>query len=103
MTMRDLSLIATLVWLSACADSRTNAVPEGIRVAAASDVNNCRLLGDVHGVSSMYGVMASKGMASARQAAFTQARELGANTLVWQQFTPTHGSTSASGLAYACP
>lgn len=78
-------------------------IPAGMRVATAEMVTSCRLLGDVHGVSSLYGVFAESALASSRQKAFEQARRLGGNTVVWGPFSTPYGSTSVSGNAYVCP
>ena len=97
------SFACALVALSGCASTGTAHVPDGMKVATADMVSSCRLLGDVHGVSSLYGVFAESALAKARQQAFEQARSLGANTVVWGPFATPYGSTSVSGNAYACP
>lgn len=100
---RVLLFIATCATLIGCATSSTSLVPPDMRVATADTVGNCRLLGDVHGVSGLYGVFAEKALADCRQKAFKQARALGANTIVWGAFATPYGSTSVSGNAYLCP
>ncbi|MBE0585759.1 MAG: hypothetical protein IH612_18605 [Desulfofustis sp.] len=72
-------------------------------MATQDMVGNCPLLGDVHGVSSLYGVFAESALSKARQQVFEQARSMGANTVVWGPFATPYGSTSVSGNAYACP
>jgi hypothetical protein len=91
------------VMLAACATQNTALIPDGMRVATSDMVGSCKLLGDVHGVSSLYGVFAEGALAKARQHAFEQARSLGANTVVWGTFETPYGSTSVAGNAYACP
>lgn len=98
-----LFLIALLTSnLIACASQELNKVPEGMRVATKESVTDCKLLGDIHGISSLYGVFAEVALAKARQQAFTQAKGLGANTVVWEPFSTQHGSTSVHGNAYSC-
>lgn len=89
--------------LTACATPSTSYIPNGMKVATLDSVTNCRILGDVHGVSSLYGVFAEGALSKARQQAFEQARAMGANTVVWGVFATPYGSTSASGNAYTCP
>jgi hypothetical protein len=96
-------LIVGVALAAGCATTSTAHIPSGTRVATADMVTQCRFLGDVHGVSSLYGVMAESALAKARQQAFAQAAALGANTVVWGPFATPYGSTSVSGNAYACP
>lgn len=91
------------VALSGCAAYGTAHIPAGMRVATADRVDDCRLVGDVHGVSGLYGLFAKAGLAKARQQAFMQAHTAGANTIVWGPFATPYGATSVSGHAYACP
>lgn len=88
--------------LVACASQETSHTPYGMRVANMDGVKDCRFLGDVHGVSALYGLFAESGLSASRQQAFEQARALGADTVVWEPFTGQHGSTSAHGAAYTC-
>ena len=97
---------AIIFWLPitlfACSSQEINKTPEGMRVATVESVKECRFLGDVHGVSSLYGIFAEVALSKSRQQAFDQARELGANTVVWQPFSTQYGSTSVHGNAYKC-
>ena len=95
-----LSVAAALV---ACGHGAPQSEPAALHIATADMVWACRLLGDVHGVSSLYGVFAAKALAKGRVAAMNQARKLGADTIVWIGFNTPHGSTSVDGLAYDCP
>src|SRR5690242_20348330 len=97
-------VVCALVLISACASSGTNQQPQnGVRVATADMVGTCKLVGDVFGTSSLYGLAAERGMARARAEAFHKVELLGGNTVVWTQIAPVHGATSVSGNAYACP
>ena len=75
--MRCFAFIA-LASCAGCAVVSTADIPAGLRVATVESVSRCRLIGDVHGVSGLYGVFAERGLAAARQQAFAQAAELGA-------------------------
>jgi uncharacterized protein YbjQ (UPF0145 family) len=94
-------LILCLLALSGCATTTTK-IPEGMRVAPESAVASCEFKGDVHGTSMFYGMLVESALAKARQQAFAQAKELGANTVVWQPFQTQSGSTSVHGNAYKC-
>lgn len=73
-----------------------------IRISEKSTVSGCQFLGDIHGVSSLYGLQAAEGLTSARKAALNEALKLGATDIVWEQFSTPHGSTSVHGYAYRC-
>jgi hypothetical protein len=88
--------------LTACASQELNKTPEGMKVATKESIADCKFLGDIHGISSLYGVFAEVALAKSRQQAFTQAKELGANTVVWEPFSTQYGSTSVHGNAYKC-
>ncbi len=88
--------------LTACASQELNKVPDGMKVATKESVTDCKFLGDIHGVSGLYGVFAEAGLAKSRQQALEQAKNLGANTVVWEPFATQHGSTSVHGNAYKC-
>ena len=88
--------------LMACVSQELNKTPEGMKVATKDSIADCKFLGDIHGISSLYGVFAEVALAKSRQQAFTQAKELGANTVVWEPFSTQYGSTSVHGNAYKC-
>src|SRR3546814_2575955 len=93
---------ALVTGVQTCALPISSHVPAGMRVATSDMVSGCKLLGDIHGVSSLYGVFAESALSKARQQAFEQARSMGANTVVWGPFATPYGSTSVSGNAYVC-
>lgn len=92
------------ICLATVACSSQPAAPENpIRVTDAAGAAGCRMVGDVYGTSSFYGVFIDKGIAKARAEAFVQARKLGANAVVWGPLGSPYGSTTVNGNAYACP
>ncbi len=97
------TIIANAALISACATTTAAHIPDGMRVTTADRVASCTPIGDVHGVSGMYGVFGQSALSNARQEAFKQAHEMGANTVVWGQFVAAYGSTAATGMAYTCP
>src|SRR3546814_13869115 len=99
---RLILLLGICAALAGCATSGTSHVPAGMRVATSDMVSGCKLLGDIHGVSSLYGVFAESALSKARQHAFEQARSMGANTVVWGPFATPYGSTWVPGNAYVC-
>jgi len=92
-----LCLLAT-----ACAGPSISYLPNDVRVAMKQDVNDCEPMGDVHGISSLYGVFAKNALATARKMAIDETRILGGNTVVWYPFQTQVGSTSVHGAAYFC-
>ena len=96
------TVVFSFVLVSGCASQEINKVPEGINVALEKDVASCEFKGDVHGVSSLYGVFAEVALSKARQQAFVQAKNYGANKVVFQPFSTQYGATSVHGNAFFC-
>lgn len=103
--MKSLVIMAACSAVTACAHSNPATDPTPLMIATPDYVkeNRCDLLGDVHGVSGLYGVFAAKALRKSRDAVFQQTRALGGNTVVWVGFNTPHGSTSADAFAYRCP
>lgn len=91
-----------LMLLASCASLDTNKIPSGMTVSTKEAVSNCKFIGDVHGVSGLYGVFVETALAKSRIQAFEQAKALGADTLVWDSFVTQQGSTAVHGNAYKC-
>lgn len=104
--MKNVLILLFCMTVTACAHQNTS-VPasQPVAVSTPDDVRarNCRMLGDVHGVSGLYGAFAAKALKKSRAAAIHQVEQLGGNTVVWIGFNTPHGSTSVDGYAYACP
>lgn len=96
---------ATILILSACTSGGVGgkAVDEHIQVSLKEQVLNCKLLSDVHGTSSLYGVFSAAGLESSRNEAINMALKLGATNIVWTGTETVYGSTSIHGLAFLCP
>lgn len=88
--------------LAGCASSPSISSIEGVKVIEAKTSESCEFVSDVHGVSSQYGVFANAGLSAARKESLTQAKSLGANSVVFSEPQFGHGSTSISGKAYRC-
>ncbi len=95
-------IITLSLLLMSCTSSQIVKTPDGMKVATESMVKDCEFKSDVHGVSSLYGAFVEKGLANAREKAFNQAKQLGANTIVWIPIKTGYGSTEVSGDAYFC-
>lgn len=95
------ALIATVVFISGCATTNTKP-PDGLKVATESQVANCEFLGDVHGTSMFYGMFAGPAISKAQKEAFSNAQQLGANTIVWLPVQAQYGGTSVHANAYKC-
>lgn len=94
-------LIATVLLMSGCATTNTKP-PEGLKVATEKDVTNCEFVGDVHGTSMFYGMFAGPAISKAQKEAFSNAQQLGANTVVWLPVQAQYGGTSVHANAYKC-
>jgi hypothetical protein len=89
--------------LSGCASGIGADQPTyGIVVADDRNVLSCQLLGDVSGVSPLYGLFVASALKDARDAAFREAKKMGATHLVWVSQNTPYGSTSVTGKAYRC-
>lgn len=97
-----IKLLAIALLLSSCASQDINKTPDGVRVALDKDVSACEFKGDVHGTSLLYGALAEVAISNARKQAFEQAKNYGANTVVFQPFSTQYGGTSVHGNAYLC-
>lgn len=95
-------LVLTLL-LSSCASQGVVKAPDGIKIASTKQVESCELKGDINGVSMLYGMFANAAIANAKKQAFDQAKELGANAIVWEPIQTHFGGTSVHGNAYVCP
>lgn len=96
------TLLIFAMFASGCATQTITKVPDGMKVASESAVKDCELKGDIHGTTMFYGVFVESALSKARQQAFAQAKDLGANTVVWQPFQTQSGATSVHGNAYSC-
>ena len=96
-------LALALMALGGCGTPASSRLPPGMKVATHDMVSGCQLLSDVHGLSNFSGFMADLGLARARRQAIERAEALGANTIVWGQFSTPYGATSVAGNAYRCP
>jgi hypothetical protein len=95
---------AVLLMLTGCTQGGVGASQPGHSLTIADEkmVANCRFVGDVTGVSSMYGLFAPTGLANARDEALKEAVRLNASHVVWTGQSVVYGSTSINGRAYQC-
>lgn len=100
--MKRIILALSLLALTGCASQGAVKAPDGIKISSAKQVENCQMKGDINGVSMLYGMFANAAIANAKQQAFAQAKELGANTVVWEPIQTHFGGTSVYGNAYIC-
>jgi len=99
--MKKITLLL-IALLPACATQTITKIPDGMKVASESEIKGCEFKGDVHGTSMLYGLFVESALSKARQQAFVQAKDMGANTVVWQPFQTQSGATSVHGNAYLC-
>ncbi|WP_200341965.1 DUF4156 domain-containing protein [Rhodovibrio sodomensis] len=96
------AVVVLLAPVIGCTSSVGSEPVDGVRQAQRSSVENCDYLGDVSGVSGLYGVFAADGLSNAKTAAQREARSMGADTVVFANPTMGHGSTSITAAAYQC-
>lgn len=90
------------ILLQACAGPATPVQVSGVEPSDEAGVVNCRYVDQVTGSSGWYGVNAGLGLSNARTDVLTQAKNLGANRVVWIPMTQGYGSTHAAAKAYKC-
>ncbi len=100
--MKFVNSLLLIIFITSCASQELTKVPEGMTVATKEDISKCKFMGDIHGISSLYGVFAEAALSKSRQQAFEQAKNINADTVVWEPFSTTHGATSVHGNAYKC-
>lgn len=98
------SFFASLcIFLAGCATGvGANEPTHGLTISDDREVAACKLLGDVSGVSPLYGVFAASALRDARNAALVEAKKMGATNVVWTSQNTPYGSTSVFGKAYKC-
>lgn len=95
-------VVAFGLLVAGCASSVGPEPVDGVAAVRPSNVTDCAYLGDVTGVSGLYGVFVESGVRGARIEAQKQAVALGADSLALDPPTVGHGSTLVNGKAYDC-
>ncbi|MCB2115383.1 MAG: hypothetical protein KDE00_03575 [Rhodobacteraceae bacterium] len=97
------SFFALAVALAACtAEPKGMRAPTGVREAAASEVGACAYVSDFRIKPSVYGLLAEEGLRFARNTILTDARDAGANAVVFDPMSPGTQVYELHAVAYRC-
>lgn len=96
-------LVLVGVTASACSTDPGFTGVSGVREVDAAAVAQCKYLSDVSMTPGVYGQLATQGLKYARNKVLAEARDLGANTVVFDQTTPGADVYKLHAVAYSCP
>lgn len=103
-TIMKLALTAVILVLVAtgCARDPGLVGVAGMREAAASEVGACAYVTDIRMKPPVYGAIAAQGVVYARNTILSDARDAGANTVVFDPVTPGGTVYELHAVAYRC-
>lgn len=88
--------------LAACTQDPGFVGVAGVREAAAAEVAACSYVTDIRMSPGVYGVLADQGLKYARNTIMADARDAGANTVVFDPVTPGADVYEIHAVAYRC-
>ncbi|MBC7140677.1 MAG: hypothetical protein H5U18_00695 [Rhodobacteraceae bacterium] len=98
--------IAAIVFLAAgpggCTQDPGFVGVAGVREATAAEVGACAYVSDIRMTPGVYGALADQGVKYARNKIMADAREGGANTVVFDPVTPGGDIYKLHAVAYRC-
>lgn len=97
-----LPVLAVMTALAACTQDPGFAPPAGVREATAAEVTACAYVSDIRMEPGVFGPLADQGLKHARNTVLADARDAGANTVVFDQVTPGADVFSVTATAYRC-
>lgn len=101
--MKRIALGAVLAaGLAACTQDPGFVGVAGVREAAAAEVAACSYVTDIRMSPGVYGVLADQGLKYARNTIMADARDAGANTVVFDPVTPGADVYEIHAVAYRC-
>lgn len=100
--MRKFATLAALAAVVSCSgDPRFAGVPE-VREASGADVAQCTYVTDISMKPGVYGPLADQGLSYARNSIKLDARDAGANTVVFAPAPPGVAVYEVRAVAYRC-
>lgn len=100
--MNRLATLAALAVVASCTgDPRFSGVPD-VREASADAVSQCRYVTDLRMKPGVYGPLAEEGLRYARNSIKLDARNAGANTVVFDAAPPGVAIYELHAVAYHC-
>jgi hypothetical protein len=94
--------VAALTTLGACTQDPGFSPPAGVREATAAEVTDCAYVSDIRMKPGVYGPLADQGLKYARNSVMADARDAGANRVVFNQVTPGADVYAVAATAYRC-
>lgn len=74
----------------------------GVRAAEAAEVAQCAYVSDIRGTPSVFGPLADQGVKYMRNQIMADARDAGANTVVFDKVSPGTAVYELHAVAYRC-
>ena len=99
---KPILIVAFLGALSACTQDPGFTGVAGVREATAAEVGQCAYVSDVRMTPGVFGALATQGLKYARNKVMADARDAGANTVVFDQTTPGADIYQLHAVAYRC-
>ncbi|PKP72984.1 MAG: hypothetical protein CVT84_15890 [Alphaproteobacteria bacterium HGW-Alphaproteobacteria-6] len=91
-----------LAVLSGCSNDPGFAGVPGMREAEAGAVGACAYVSDIRGRPGVYGPLADQGVKYTRNQILAEARDAGANTVVFDKVVPGAAVYELHAVAYRC-
>ncbi len=88
--------------LSACTQDPGFVGAPGVREATAAEVGACTYVSDIRMTPGVYGLLAGEGVKYARNKIMADARDAGANTVVFDPVTPGGDVYELHAVAWRC-
>lgn len=95
------ALLAAMAALTACTDPGFTGVT-GVREADAAEVAACAYVSNISMTPGVFGPLADQGLDYARNKVLEDARNLGANTVVFDKVAPGADVYRVTATAYRC-
>ncbi len=94
--------LAVVIAVGACTQDAGFAPPPGVREATAAEVAACAYVSGIRMEPGVYGPLADQGLKYVRNKVLADARDAGANTVVFGQVTPGADVYAVTATAYRC-
>lgn len=99
---RVVIFLALIPSLGACVNDPGFTGVSGVREATATEVLQCRYITDISMRPGVYGPLAQQGIKYAHNSIMADAKDSGANTIVFEQVVPGADLYQLHAKAYSC-
>lgn len=99
---RGFLLVALAALAGACTRDPGFVGVSGVREGTAAEVASCSYVTDIRMKPAVYGLLADQGLKYARNTILSDARDAGANTVVFEAVSPGADVYELRGTAYRC-